>query len=52
MNKIENEDFISYTEKSVLKYISWLIDFNDMSTHRGLFQAESLGNCIYCAFFV
>ena len=35
---------------SLFRYVSavdWLVDFNGMSTHVGVFHAERLGNCIH-----
>ena len=33
-------------------YKLWLIDFNSMSTHPGLFYAMRLENCIHCTYIV
>ena len=42
--------FILTSKTKYLKYRDWLIDFNSMSTHLGLFYDKQLGNQIHCMF--
>ena len=39
-------------EKHIRVNYDWLIDFNGMSTHLGLFYASRLENCIHYTFIV